>query len=66
MHELHTFISWHYVNGSIYDTPFWNEAQAKTNIMFEKIEGSDYILDKNFKYMVNTVKSLSWVESRDD
>ena len=34
--------------------------------MFEKIEGSDYILDKNFKYMVNTVKSLSWVESRDD
>ena len=66
MHEIHTFISWHYVNGSIYDTPFWNEAQAKTNIMFEKIEGSDYILDKNFKYMVNTVKSLSWVESRDD
>ena len=66
MHEVHTFISWHYVNGSIYDTPFWNEAQAKTNIMFEKIEGSDYILDKNFKYMVNTVKSLSWVESRDD
>jgi len=59
MHEVHTFISWHYVNGSIYNTPFWNEAQAKTNIMFEKI-------DKNFKYIVDTVKSLSEVESRDD
>ena len=59
MHEIHTFISWHYVNGSIYDTPFWNEAQTKTNIMFENI-------DKNFKDVVNTVKSLNYVECRDD
>ena len=59
MHEIHTFISWHYVNGSIYDTPFWNEAQTKTNIMFENI-------DKNFKDFVNTVKSLNYVECRDD
>ena len=59
MHEVHTFISWHYVNGSIYDTPFWNEAQTKTNIMFENI-------DKNFKDVVNTVKSLNYVECRDD
>ena len=59
MHEVHTFISWHYVNGSIYDTPFWNEAQTKTNIMFENI-------DKNFKDFVNTVKSLNYVECRDD
>ena len=60
MHEIHTFISWHYVNGSIYDTPFWNEAQAKTNIMFENM------IDINFKYAVDTAKSVSWAECRDD
>ena len=28
MHQIQDFILWHYKNGSIYDTPFWNYAQS--------------------------------------
>jgi len=35
IHEIQTFILWHYTRGSVYDTPFWREAQAETISIFE-------------------------------
>ena len=36
IHEIHTFTSWHYTKGSVYDTPFWRSAQVQTSAMFEQ------------------------------
>ena len=57
IHELHTFISWHYVRGSVYDTPFWREAQVETTAMFEKP-------NKDFQDVVNFVKSIDYIDCR--
>ena len=57
MHEIHTFISWHYTKGSVYDTPFWREAQEKTTAIFEQP-------NENFQNMVNFAKSLDYIDCR--
>jgi hypothetical protein len=57
IHELHTFISWHYVRGSVYDTPFWREAQVETTAMFEKP-------NKDFQDVVNFVKLIDYIDCR--
>lgn len=56
-HELHTFILWHYTRGSVYDTPFWREAQTKTTTIFEQP-------NENFQNMVNFAKSLEYIDCR--
>jgi len=58
IHEIHTFILWHYIRGSVYDTPFWRTAQEETSAIFEQ---------PNFKYfqnIVNLTKSIDYVDCR--
>ena len=57
IHELHTFILWHYIRGSVYDTPFWEIAQAKTTAIFEQP-------NEQFQQTVNLVKSLEYIDCR--
>jgi len=57
IHELQTFILWHYTRGSVYDTPFWKEAQTKTTTIFEQP-------NTNFQNMVNLAKSLDYIDCR--
>ena len=57
IHEIHTFISWHYIRGSVYDTPFWRAAQTETTAMFEKP-------NKDFQDVVNFVKSIDYIDCR--
>jgi len=57
IHEMQTFISWHYTKGSVYDTPFWRVAQAETSSIFEQP-------NENFQYMVNLAKSVDYMDCR--
>ena len=57
IHELHTFILWHYVKGSVYDTPFWKTAQVKTTTIFEQP-------NERFQWMYNLAKSLDYIDCR--
>jgi hypothetical protein len=57
MHELHTFILWHYTRGSVYDTPFWRTAQAETTAIFEQP-------NENFQNIVNLTKSIDYMDCR--
>ena len=57
INEIHTFISWHYTRGSVYDTPFWKKAQSVTTTMFEKP-------NKDFQDVVNFVKSIDYIDCR--
>ena len=58
LYEIHTFISWHYIAGSIYDTPFWRTAQAETTAIFEQP-------NENFQNIVNFAKSIDNADCRD-
>jgi len=55
IHEIHTFILWHYKEGSIYDTPFWRKAQTKTTAIFEQP-------DEKFQSLINYVKSTDYID----
>jgi hypothetical protein len=55
IHETHTFILWHYIKGSIYDTPFWRAAQAETISIFEQP-------NDNFQNIVNLAKSTDYID----
>jgi hypothetical protein len=55
IHEISTFISWHYTKGSVYDTPFWREAQAETIAIFEQP-------NENFQNIVNLAKSMDLID----
>jgi len=57
IHEIHTFILWHYVRGSVYDTPFWRAAQAETTAIFKQS-------DENFQQIFNLAKSLDYIDCR--
>ena len=57
IHEIQTFILWHYTKGSVYDTPFWREAQAKTTTIFEQP-------NKDFENIINLVKSRDYIDCR--
>jgi hypothetical protein len=54
-HEIQTFILWHYTKGSVYDTPFWRDAQTKTTTIFEQP-------DEKFQYFINLVKSMDYID----
>ena len=56
--EICTFILWHYIRGSVYDTPFWKEAQTKTTAIFEQP-------NKKFQNIVNLAKSIDYIDIRD-
>jgi hypothetical protein len=55
--EIHTFILWHYIRGSIYDTPFWKAAQTETTAIFEQP-------NENFQNVVNLAKSMDYMNCR--
>ena len=55
IHEIHTFTSWHYTKGSVYDTPFWRSAQVQTSAMFEQP-------DKLFQNIVDLAKITDYVD----
>jgi len=57
IHEIRTFILWHYTNGSVYDTPFWKTAQAETSLMFKEP-------NETFENIIDIIKSTSNVEVR--
>ena len=58
IHEIQTFILWHYIKGSVYDTPFWRAAQAETTAIFEQP-------NENFQNIVNFAKSIDNADCRD-
>ena len=53
-YEIQKFILYHYIKGSVYDTPFWKDAQTKTIAIFEQP-------DEKFQYMINLVKSMDYI-----
>jgi hypothetical protein len=55
--EIYTFILWHYIRGSVYDTPFWREAQTKTTAIFEQP-------NEKFQNIVNLVKQIDYIDCR--
>ena len=55
IHEIHTFTSWHYTKGSVYDTPFWRSAQVQTSAMFEQP-------DELFQNIVDLAKITDYVD----
>ena len=55
IHEMHTFILWHYTRGSVYDTPFWRVAQAETTSIFEQS-------NEDFNEIVNFTKSMDYID----
>ena len=57
-YELYTFILWHYIRGSVYDTPFWRSAQAETTAIFEHP-------NENFQDLVENAKSADYADLRD-
>jgi len=57
MKEIHTFILWHYTNGSLYDTPFWKSAKEKTTTIFEQP-------NEIFQSVVNTIKLMNHHDCR--
>jgi hypothetical protein len=56
-HEIQKFILWHYIKGSVYDTPFWRDAQTKTTATFEQP-------DERFDEIVNLAKSIDSTDCR--
>ena len=54
IHKTHTFILWHYIRGSIYDTPFWRAAQKETTAIFKQP-------NEDFKNMLDFVKSMDYI-----
>ena len=58
MHEIHTFILWHYTKGSVYDTLFWRVARAKTTSIFEQP-------NENFQQIFNFVMSVDCIDCRE-
>ena len=58
-HEIQTFILWHYIKGSIYDTPFWRSAQAKITEIFEQP-------NEKFHEIVNFAKSVDYIDLKSD
>ena len=57
IHEIRTFILWHYTRGSVYDTPFWRTAQAETTAIFEQP-------NEEFEQFVDLAKSLDYTDCR--
>ena len=57
IHEIHTFILWHYIKGSVYDTPFWRAAQAETTTIFKQP-------NEEFEQFVDLAKSLDYTDCR--
>jgi hypothetical protein len=57
MHEIHTFILWHYTKGSVYDTPFWRAAQAETTTIFKQP-------NEEFEQFIDLAKSLDYTDCR--
>ena len=57
LHELHTFILWHYTRGSVYDTSFWRTAQAETSAIFEQ-------QNVQFEQFVDLAKSFEYIDCR--
>jgi len=55
IHEISTFILWHYTKGSVYDTPFWKAAQAETTTIFEQP-------NEHFQNIVNLTKSIDYID----
>ena len=55
--EIYIFILWHYVKGSVYDTPFWREAQTKTIAIFKQP-------NEKFQNIVNFAKSIDYIDCR--
>ena len=55
--QIYTFILWHYIRGSIYDTPFWRAAQAETTVIFKQP-------NELFQNIVNLVKSIDYMDCR--
>ena len=55
IHKTHTFILWHYIRGSIYDTPYWRAAQKETTAIFKQP-------NEDFKNMLDFVKSMDYID----
>ena len=55
--QIYTFILWHYIRGSIYDTPFWRTAQAETTVIFKQP-------NQPFQNIVNLAKSIDYMDCR--
>ena len=55
--QIYTFILWHYIRGSVYDTPFWRAAQAETTVIFKQP-------NEPFQNIVNLVKSIDYMDCR--
>jgi len=56
--EIYTFILWHYVKGSIYDTPFWEYAKRETPPIFEEFK------NPNFDNLVEFANSMDYTDCR--
>ena len=54
-YEIQKFILYHYIKGSVYDTPFWRDAQTKTTAIFEQP-------DEKFQSLINYVKSTDYID----
>tara|TARA_B100000029_G_scaffold2297_1_gene2789 strand:- start:684 stop:1931 length:1248 start_codon:yes stop_codon:yes gene_type:complete len=59
MTQIHRFLSWHYVKGSVYDTPFWRTAQTESSTVFDEP-------DENFDNIVERLSKQQDVETRFD
>jgi len=57
IHEIHTFILWHYTRGSVYDTPFWRAAQAESTTIFKQP-------NEDFEEIINLTNSLDYMDCR--
>ena len=55
--QIYTFILWHYIRGSVYDTPFWRAAQAETTAIFKQP-------NEHFQNIVNLAKSIDYIDCR--
>jgi hypothetical protein len=64
IHEIYTFILWHYTRGSVYETPFWRTAQAETTVIIEQPNASKELLYGKFEHIIDLVKSLDYIDCR--
>ena len=67
LNEVQNFISWHYVYGSKYDTPFWKQAQYDALLKFENRD--DYfdiiynlIQNENLVECISKSEEENWVD----
>jgi len=58
MDEIHTFISWHYTKGSVYDTIFWEKARECTESIFEQS-------NENFQEILDLAKTFDYANCRE-